>query len=64
MDIPRVTPWEMQGKLARKAAWLVCAYEAEERFRQMHLDGAISLERFQRRLPMMPRATEVVFYCN
>ena len=62
-DVPRVTVQEVRGKLLAKRAWLVCAYESEEMFRKMQLDGALSLAQFQERLPMLPRTTEIVFYC-
>ncbi|SCY89624.1 hypothetical protein SAMN05216233_13516 [Desulfoluna spongiiphila] len=62
-DVPRVTAQEVRGRQRAKKAWLVCAYESDEMFRKAQLDGALSLSQFQERLPMLPRATEIVFYC-
>lgn len=62
-DVPRVSPAEMRGKLIQKKALLVCAHETDEAFKKMHLDGAISLAQFEKRLPMLPRTYEIVFYC-
>lgn len=42
---------------------LVCAYDTEDRFREMELDGAISWPAFQSRLPSLPKNQEIVFYC-
>jgi len=53
----------MRGKLLQKKALLVCAYETDEKFKQVQLNGAISLSQFEKRLPMLPKASEIVFYC-
>jgi hypothetical protein len=44
-------------------ALLVCAYEDEEKFKALHLEGAISLEVFKSRLGSIPKAQEIIFYC-
>lgn len=61
--IPRVSPTEMLEKLSGKGAFLVCAYEEDEAFFQMHLPGAISMRQFLDRLPMLPWESEIIFYC-
>lgn len=41
---------------------LVCAYDSEEKFRKNHLDGAISLDAFQKQLSSIGQDREIVFY--
>ncbi len=45
------------------AAVLVCAYDKEEDFRQNDLEGAISLNEFRRRMVLIPKDENVIFYC-
>jgi hypothetical protein len=62
-EVPRVTPEEIHPKLRSGAALLVCAYDTDARFRQVHLAGAISLEGFKSLRPTLSRDREIVFYC-
>ncbi len=59
----RITPKEAFEKLRAGKALLVCAYDSEEQFRSMHLEGAISLSELKARLPALSKDQEVVFYC-
>jgi rhodanese-related sulfurtransferase len=59
----RITPEETFQKLRAGKALLVCAYDSDERFRNTHLDGAISLAEFKEKLPSLPKNQEIVFYC-
>ena len=59
----RVTPQEVYQKLKLAELLLVCAYDDEEKFRRMRLEGAISLSEFRSRLPKLPKNQEIVFYC-
>lgn len=61
-DIPRVSPQEARKKVA-EGALLVCAYDSEEKFNQMHLEGAISLDEFRSREEDFSRDREIIFYC-
>jgi hypothetical protein len=45
-------------------ALLVCAYEDEEKFKRLRLEGAISLGAFKSRLPSLSKGQEIVFYCG
>ena len=56
-------PQEIYPKLRSGAALLVCAYDSDARFRQVHLEGAISLEEFKSLRPTLPKDREIVFYC-
>ena len=42
---------------------LVCAYEDEEKFKALRLEGAISFQDFRSRLDSMPKEQEIIFYC-
>ena len=59
----RITPEEAFQKLRAGKALLVCAYDSDEQFKNLHLDGAISLAEFQEKLPSLPKNQEIVFYC-
>lgn len=60
---PRVTPEQIYPKVRSGEALLVCAYESDARFRQVNLEGAISLEEFKSLRPTLPKDREIVFYC-
>jgi hypothetical protein len=62
-EVPRVTPEEVYPKLRSGVALLVCAYDSDARFRQVHLDGAISMEEFKALRPALPQDREIVLYC-
>ena len=59
----RVSPEEVRQKVKEEKALLVCAYEDEEKFKRVRLEGAISLGEFKLRLPSLTKNQEVVFYC-
>ena len=54
-EVPRVTPEEIYPKLWSAESLLVCAYDSDARFQQVHLKGAISLEEFKSLRPTLPR---------
>jgi hypothetical protein len=58
----RVSPEEVYQKLKSGKVLLVCAYEDETKFKQMNLQGAISFNEFNSRLPSLPKEQEIVFY--
>ena len=59
----RISVEEVRRKLKSGEVLLVCAYDDEERFRSMHLEGAISFQEFESRLPSLSKDQEIVFYC-
>lgn len=59
----RVTPAEIFDKVKAGTALLVCAYDSEDKFKALHLDGAISLSEFKSRLSSLPKDQEIIFYC-
>jgi hypothetical protein len=61
--VVRITPEEAYQKLRAGDAVLVCAYDSQERFRSLQLEGAISLPEFREKLPSLSKDQEIVFYC-
>ena len=59
----RVSPEEIYPQVKSGASLLVCAYDSEENFRSMILEGAISLNEFKARVSQLPKDQEIIFYC-
>jgi len=59
----RVSPEEVRKKVKEGKALLVCAYEDEEKFKKVRLEGALSLGEFKLRDPSLTKNQEIVFYC-
>ena len=59
----RLSPQQTREKVGAGSALLVCAYEDDDKFKNNHLDGAISFSEFQSQLPSLPKEQELVFYC-
>ena len=58
----RISPEEVHRKLKAGTVLLVCAYDDEDKFRRMRLEGAISLGTFKSKLPSLFKDQEIVFY--
>ncbi len=63
VDPERISPQETLEKLKAGGALLVCAYNSDERFQKMPLDGAIPLSAFQARSDSLQKDQEIIFYC-
>jgi rhodanese-related sulfurtransferase len=63
MDVERITPQEIFDKVQSGEIMLVCAYDSDDKFRQLHLEGAISLEEFKAKEDDLSKNREIVFYC-
>ena len=59
----RIPPNEVREKVNSGSTLLVCAYSDEEKFKRVHLDGAISMGEFQSRVPTLAKDQEIIFYC-
>ncbi len=59
----RVTPQEIYQKVKDGKTLLVCGYEDEAKFKEMHLEGAISFSDFKARLASLTKDQDIVFYC-
>ena len=62
-EITRVAPKEIYPRVKSGDSLLVCAYDSEETFRSMFLEGAISLKEFKARVSQLPKDQEIIFYC-
>ncbi len=61
-EAQRISAEEARKKVTSGEALLVCAYEDVEKFKRVHLEGAISLQDFKTRLPALSREQEIIFY--
>lgn len=62
-DVELITPQQFQERQqAGEEMLLVCAYDSDEKFRQNHLEGALSLDDFRSRLDSIPKDRSIVFY--
>jgi hypothetical protein len=61
ITLERISPQEAKEHM-KSGALLVCAYDSEEKFRQYHLEGAMSLSEFRAGEGSMPRDREIIFY--
>jgi hypothetical protein len=59
----RITAEETRQKSVAGTALLVCAYEDDERCRQIHLQGAMLFTEFKSKLAELPKDQEIIFYC-
>ncbi|MGD0235801.1 MAG: ArsR family transcriptional regulator [Syntrophorhabdales bacterium] len=59
----RIDPRETYNKLKAGTALVVCAYDDEEKFNALRLEGALSLNELRSRLQALPKDQEIIFYC-
>jgi hypothetical protein len=59
----RIGPRETYEDFKAGGALLVCAYDSDEKFATMPLEGAIPWSAFQSKLPSLPKDQEIIFYC-
>jgi hypothetical protein len=59
----RVSPEEIYQRVKKGTTLLVCGYEDDAKFKQMHLEGAISFSDFKARLASLSKDQDIVFYC-
>jgi len=59
----RILADEVYRKVTDGAALLVCAYDDDEKFNNVHLEGAVSLSEFKARIPALDKGQEIFFYC-
>jgi len=58
----RIPPEEARKKVLDNAALFVCAYENEEKFGRMHLEGAVSFNEFKDKAASLAKDQEIIFY--
>jgi hypothetical protein len=59
----RISPEEARQKVTSGSAILVCAYDDEQRCKQLRLQGALSLTEFKSKRSSLARDREIIFYC-
>lgn len=58
----RISVQEVHEKLSKeKSTLLVCAY-SQEKYDASHLEGAVSLNELESKIPDLDRVAEIVFY--
>jgi hypothetical protein len=63
MEPERVSANDVREKVENNVSMLVCAYDDDDKFKGVHLDGAISLNDFKSKTDTMGKDQEVFFYC-
>jgi len=58
----RIPPEEARKRVSSGAALFVCAYDDEEKFKKMHLEGGTSYTRFKEMSASLSRDQEIIFY--
>jgi hypothetical protein len=58
----RIPPDEARKKVLAREALFVCAYENDEKFKRMHLEGALSFNEFNNRIASLSKDQEIIFY--
>jgi hypothetical protein len=59
----RIPPNEARKKVLSHEALFVCAYDDEVKFKNNHLEGALSFGEFIGRIGSLSRDQEIIFYC-
>jgi hypothetical protein len=60
---PRVSPADARSRNQAGNALLVCAYDDPAKCESLRLEGALTFQEFQKRLPALSKDQEIVFYC-
>ncbi len=64
-EIERITIHDARARTKSDGdALLVCAYEDEEKFDKMKLEGAISIRELRARISSLPKDRAIIFYCG
>ena len=58
----RISPKQAYPRVQSGDAWLICAYDDEQKCAELHLEGAISLASFQSQRDAVPKDAELIFY--
>lgn len=62
-DTTLISASDAHHRTADGSALLVCAYESDEKFRNVHLEGAMAFSEFKSKLGSIDRDKEIIFYC-
>jgi hypothetical protein len=58
----RVKPEEVYPKVKSGEAILVCAYNDDEEYKRINLEGSISLSEFYSKLPQYSKEQDIIFF--
>jgi hypothetical protein len=58
----RIAPEEARKKVMSHEALFVCAYEDEEKFKRMRLEGALSFNEFKDKAAALSKDQAIIFY--
>lgn len=61
--VNRVSAAEVAPRIKAGEALLVCAYDDDDAYRTMRLEGAISYRQFLAQKPNLDRRKEIILYC-
>lgn len=59
----RISASDARERLDAGQAVLVCAYDSRPKFEENHLEGAMSLDDLEARLPALDPDETIIFYC-
>jgi hypothetical protein len=62
-EVSLVAAADAHQRVKNNSALLVCAYDSDDKFHNVHLEGAIALSEFQSKLEAIERTQEIIFYC-
>ena len=62
-QVERVEAQAARDLVQAGKALLVCAYNSDEKFAKVKLEGAIPLSEFNKRLATLDKESLVIFYC-
>jgi hypothetical protein len=63
-EVERISPAETREKVKSGQGLLVCGYSDAERCKNYPIEGAISFQEFESRVPAIPKNQETIFYCD
>lgn len=63
-QVKRIDPATAHQKTESGEALLVCAYDDDQKCRELHLKGSINLTELQSKLATIPKDKEIIFYCK
>jgi len=60
-QIKRISASDTKSRLSTHGSLLICIYD-DDKFKQVHLEGAIAYSEFEIRLPDLSMDQEIIFY--
>ena len=59
----RLSAEEVYQAVKSSSAFLVCAYESDEKYERYKIDNSLPFSKFKDMLPGLPKTQEIIFYC-